>query len=105
MNGKAQRRRHAATAGRRVAGSNGRHRKPIPQRLYATAYSPQPGPSQPVQVQAQDVPSGPFDFKFGQVEEDDEEPDDQVRHSPSARSFRVRPCYMRVVLIDHTLFS
>jgi len=83
MNGKPQRRRHPATAGRRVAGSGVRHRKPIPQRFHTAAYNQQPVPSQPVQVQ--DIPSGPFDFKFGQVEEEGEdEADDQVRYFLSA---------------------
>jgi hypothetical protein len=60
-----------------------RHRKPIPQRPHATAYSQQPEPTQPIQVQ--DVPSGPFDFRFGQVEEEaEEEAEDQVCHSLNA---------------------
>lgn len=77
MNGKSQRKRHATTIGRRVVGNTVRHRKPIPQRFHATAYSHQPSPSRPVQVQ--DIPSGPFDFRFGQVEEEgEEEAEDQV---------------------------
>lgn len=97
MNGKTQRRRHPATAGRRAAGSSARHRKPIPQRFHAAAYNQQPMPSLPSQVQ--DVPSGPFDFRFGQVEEEaEDEADDQVHIVFSRRC-------MRVVLIDNTVFS
>jgi len=77
MMGKGQRKRHAATSGRRAAGNSVRYRKPIPQRFHPTAYGQQPGPSQPVPVQ--DSPLGPFDFSFGQVEEEGgDEPDDQV---------------------------
>ena len=74
VNGKTRGKRHAATSGRRVAGNNVRHRKPIPQRFLPTAYSQQPGPSQPVQVQ--DVSSGPFDFSFGRVKEEGEDEDE-----------------------------
>ena len=64
--------------GRKVAGNSVRHRKPIPHRFHATAYSHQPGPSQPVPVQ--ESPSGPFDFRFGQAEEEGEdEAEDEVR--------------------------
>lgn len=74
---KSQRRRHAATAGRRVAGNTVRHRKPIPQRFHASAYGQQPGPSQP--VHDQDVPFDPFSFGHGQTEEaSEEEPEDQM---------------------------
>ena len=89
---KHQRRRHAAAIGRRAAGSSVRHRKPIPQRLHPTAYSQQPGPSQPTEVH--DVTPGPFDFKFGQVEEEGEdEEDDQVGFFLSLRSSSLyAPC-------------
>ena len=100
-NGRSPRRRHAATAGRRVAGNSARHRKPIPQRFHATAYSQPVSPSQPVQVQ--DIPSGPFDFSFGQVEgegEGEDEGDDQVRRRFRASSFPAQLRCMRVVLID-----
>jgi len=54
-----------------------RHRKPIPQRFQPIAYSQQPGPTQPVQVQ--DTPLGPPDFKFGQIEGEGEgEAEDQM---------------------------
>jgi hypothetical protein len=54
-----------------------RHRKPIPQRFYPSAYGHQPGPSQP--ALAQDVSSDSFDFKLGHVEEEGEdEPADEV---------------------------
>ena len=79
VQGKTPRRRHPATTGRKVAGNSVRHRKPIPNRFHATAYGHQPGPSQPVPVQ--DNPSGPFDFRFGQAEEEagEAEAEDEVR--------------------------
>lgn len=72
-----QRRRYAATAGRKVAGNSVRHRKPIPQKFHPAAYSQQPAPSQPVQVQ--DVPSGHPGPRFEQVKEEGlDEPEDEV---------------------------
>ena len=103
QNGRAQRRRHAATAGRRVAGNTLRNRKPIPPRFHATAYSQQPGPSQLAQVQ--ETHTGQFDPQFGQVEEEAAgDAEDQVCHcSPAHLSPALRRC-MRVVLIDGACF-
>jgi hypothetical protein len=98
-NGKTRGKRHATTVGRRVAGGSVRLRKPIPQRFCATLYSQQPGPGQPVQVQ--DVPSGPFDFRSGQVEEEGEdEAEDQVRQYFRAHPFRAQRHYMHPVFVD-----
>ena len=93
-----QRRRHPAPLGRKVAGGSVRHRKPIPQRFHPSAYSHQPGPSQPAEVQ--DDPSEPFDFKFEHVEEErEDEPEDEVFHF-LCPWFWARSCYVCVVLID-----
>ena len=100
-NGKTRGKRHAATSGRRVAGNSVRHRKPIPQRFLPTAYSQQPGPSQPVQVQ--DVPSGPFDFSFGRVKEEcegEDEAEDEVCKLFQAYLFRAQRCYMHPASVD-----
>lgn len=99
VNGKSRGKRHSATAGRRVAGNSVRHRKPIPQRFHPAAYSQQPEPSQPVQVQ--DIPSGPFDFKFGQAEEEvEDEAEDQVCQFLQAHPFRAQRHYMHSVFVD-----
>ncbi|KAF9784918.1 hypothetical protein BJ322DRAFT_795491 [Thelephora terrestris] len=77
LNLRPQRRRHPASVGRKGAGGSVRHRKPIPQRFYPSAYGHQPGPSQP--ALAQDVSSDSFDFKLGHVEEEGEdEPADEM---------------------------
>lgn len=78
-NVRTQRRRHAASAGRRTAGGSVRYRKPIPQKFHPVAYNQLPEQSQPVQAQYVSPGPGPFDFQFERVEEvAEEEPEDQM---------------------------